>query len=134
MMISFCHLVHLFTPKTYTHFCGGGWNLRESSTLWGASISRVWTCPKTGKPSRWQRSICTQLISNLCLTNNICISSRTQNLIFRVLCTRNQTTKRLGRTSCSFIVLPFFYFLFFLHYLMHQFFTVLHLKITMAFS
>ena len=114
-MISFCHLVHLFTPKTYTHFCGGGWNLRESSTLWGASISRVWTCPTTGKPSRWQRSICTQLISNLCLTNNICISSRTQNLIFRVL--QGIRRKDRGEQAVRSLFCQFLFF--FLHYLMN---------------
>ena len=30
------------------------------------------TCPKTGKPSRWKRSICTQLISTLFCMSHAC--------------------------------------------------------------
>ena len=59
-MISYCHLVHLFTPKTCTYFCNGEVKAHSGEPQLAA-------CERSQKPekpgSRWQRSICTQLIS-----------------------------------------------------------------------
>ena len=61
MIISYCHLVHLFTPKTCTYFCSNGEVKAHSGEPQLAACERSQKPEKPG--SRWQRSICTQLIS-----------------------------------------------------------------------